>query len=96
MLFKSVKSVYAPETFCFANHFTINFISHSLLQRNWYEYKRGFGSPGYNLWLGLDNLHALTTQRQYTLRIDLYDWDNLRRTAIYRNFYVAVSNHCNQ
>ena len=41
--------------------------------------------------LGLDNLHALTTQRQYTLRIDLYDWDNLRRTAIYKNFYIGVS-----
>ncbi len=62
-----------------------------IFQRNWFEYRRGFGSPGYNFWVGLRNLHALTTQRQYTLRIDLYDWDDLRRSAIYRNFYITVS-----
>ena len=34
--------------------------------------------------LGLDLLHAITTQNLYQLRVDLEDWDGNTAYAIYR------------
>ena len=45
--------------------------------RTWNEYKSGFGKPGHDFWLGLENLHILTKwkKRPTELRIDLWDFD---------------------
>ena len=56
--------------------------------RNWLEYKQGFGTLRENFWLGLDHMHILTNQRQYTLRIDLTNFQNQRRHAMYKYFVV--------
>ena len=58
-------------------------------ERNWVEYKHGFGILDADMWLGNDKIHAVTTQRQYTLRIDITDWDGVTHYASYRYFEIA-------
>lgn len=60
--------------------------------RSWEEYKGGFGDMDAELgefWLGNDNLHYITTQGNYSLRINLEDFDGNQRYAEYKNFRVA-------
>jgi len=52
------------------------------------EYKTGFSSNG-ELWLGLDELHKLTTGGSYGLRVMMKDWDDKEYTAVYSNFQVG-------
>uniref|UniRef100_A0A673VK71 Si:ch211-203k16.3 n=1 Tax=Salmo trutta TaxID=8032 RepID=A0A673VK71_SALTR len=44
--------------------------------RSWREYKDGFGDLHSEFWLGNDYIHDLTSQGDYSLRIDLEDWSN--------------------
>ena len=55
----------------------------------WDTYKRGFGNPNGEFWLGLDKIHRLTVSGSNTLRVDLED--NLGNTAFaeYSTFSVA-------
>ncbi|KAM9501333.1 tenascin-R [Clarias gariepinus] len=39
--------------------------------RKWSEYRTGFGNLEDEFWLGLDNLHKITSQGHYELRIDM-------------------------
>ncbi|KAM6439946.1 fibrinogen-like protein 1 isoform 4-T6 [Liasis olivaceus] len=60
--------------------------------RNWTEYEQGFGdftSANGEYWLGNKNLHYLTSQGNYTLRIDLSDFMGEQRFAQYEKFRVA-------
>ncbi|XP_051953300.1 tenascin-like [Xyrauchen texanus] len=41
--------------------------------RNWRNYSAGFGDTNDEFWLGLSNLHKITTASQYELRVDLRD-----------------------
>ncbi|XP_048403079.1 fibrinogen-like protein 1 [Stegostoma tigrinum] len=59
--------------------------------RVWSDYKEGFGnfqSANGEYWIGNDNLNHLTSQGDYTLKIDLIDWDGGKRYAQYRSFRV--------
>ncbi|KAI8489060.1 hypothetical protein Bbelb_332840 [Branchiostoma belcheri] len=56
--------------------------------RTWEEYKRGFGNKSGEYWLGNENIHLLTNQKDYRLRIDMQDWDNQTRYAEYSTFRV--------
>ncbi|XP_067374730.1 fibrinogen-like protein 1 [Channa argus] len=61
-------------------------------KKSWVEYKEGFGDMDAELgefWLGNDNLHYITTQGNYSLRINLEDFDGNQRYAEYKNFKVA-------
>jgi len=44
--------------------------------------------PG-ELWLGLESLHKLTSERNYKLRINLKDFDNKVYTVVYDTFKVG-------
>ncbi|XP_032947942.1 tenascin-R isoform X3 [Rhinolophus ferrumequinum] len=41
--------------------------------RKWAEYRVGFGNLEDEFWLGLDNIHRLTSQGRYELRVDMRD-----------------------
>ncbi|KFP05061.1 Tenascin-R, partial [Calypte anna] len=41
--------------------------------KNWKTYVAGFGDPKDEFWIGLENLHKITSQGQYELRVDLQD-----------------------
>ncbi|KAL3885246.1 hypothetical protein ACJMK2_025334 [Sinanodonta woodiana] len=60
--------------------------------RNWTEYKQGFGDLNGNFWVGNDNIHALTTQGNYQLRIDMYVSDTNKTYATYSSFEVGDEN----
>ena len=67
------------------------------------EYQKGFSANGVlkkqsidhlnNLlgesWLGLDNLHRLTSQQDYKLKITMTDFDGKKYVAIYDQFKVS-------
>ncbi|KAM4621405.1 fibrinogen-like protein 1 [Polymixia lowei] len=60
--------------------------------RSWAEYKDGFGdmqSESGEFWLGNDNLHYLTAQGNYSVRINLADFEGNQRYAEYTGFKVA-------
>ncbi|KAI8514809.1 transmembrane receptor protein tyrosine kinase signaling pathway [Branchiostoma belcheri] len=57
--------------------------------RNWTAYKYGFGNLNGELWLGTQTLYTLLSQRLYKLRIDLEDWDGVRRYAEYDNITLG-------
>ncbi|XP_035663838.1 soluble scavenger receptor cysteine-rich domain-containing protein SSC5D-like [Branchiostoma floridae] len=57
--------------------------------RTWEEYKLGFGNKNGEYWLGNENIHLLTNQKNYRLRIDLLDWQGESRYAEYSTFRVS-------
>uniref|UniRef100_A0A8I3WNZ6 Fibrinogen-like protein 1 n=1 Tax=Callithrix jacchus TaxID=9483 RepID=A0A8I3WNZ6_CALJA len=60
--------------------------------RGWNDYENGFGNfvqKRGEYWLGNKNLHLLTTQEDYTLKIDLEDFEKNSRYAQYKNFKVG-------
>ncbi|XP_056143985.1 fibrinogen-like protein 1 [Lampris incognitus] len=63
-----------------------------LFNRSWAEYKVGFGDMQSELgefWLGNENLHYLTAQGDYCLRINLEDFEGNQRYAEYNSFKVG-------
>uniref|UniRef100_A0A8C5NZ69 Ficolin B n=1 Tax=Jaculus jaculus TaxID=51337 RepID=A0A8C5NZ69_JACJA len=56
--------------------------------RDWVAYKQGFGSQLGEFWLGNDNIHALTSQGTWELRVDLEDFEGNRNFAKYSSFSV--------
>ncbi|XP_019638424.1 PREDICTED: techylectin-5A-like [Branchiostoma belcheri] len=57
--------------------------------KNWEEYKHGFGNKNGEYWLGNENIHRLTAQKDYSLRIDMMDWSFLTRYAECDTFRVS-------
>ncbi|XP_066272999.1 microfibril-associated glycoprotein 4-like [Branchiostoma lanceolatum] len=57
--------------------------------RTWEEYKHGFGDKDGEYWLGNENIHNMTSQRNYMLRVDLVDWENQTAFAEYSTFRVS-------
>lgn len=55
--------------------------------RSWAEYRDGFGSVNAlgkgEFWLGNQNLHLLTSQRETMLKVELEDWEGVVATAEY-------------
>ncbi|CAH1240677.1 ANGPT1 [Branchiostoma lanceolatum] len=57
--------------------------------RPWAEYRKGLGDLDTEYWLGNDNLHFLTSQQKYVLRITAAAWDGDLRYVDYREFAIA-------
>ncbi|KAM4688840.1 angiopoietin-1 [Discoglossus pictus] len=58
-------------------------------QRGWKDYKVGFGSPSGEFWLGNEFIFAITSQRQYSLRIELTDWEGNHAHSQYDRFHIG-------
>ncbi|XP_066057154.1 tenascin isoform X1 [Chamaea fasciata] len=56
--------------------------------KNWNTYVAGFGDPKDEFWIGLENLHKITSQGQYELRVDLRDKGDVAY-AVYDRFSVG-------
>uniref|UniRef100_A0A3Q1I9D8 Fibrinogen C-terminal domain-containing protein n=1 Tax=Anabas testudineus TaxID=64144 RepID=A0A3Q1I9D8_ANATE len=61
--------------------------------RNWRDYRDGFGDLHSEFWLGNDHIHDLSTQGDYSLRIDLEDWSHKHKHALYQSFLVEDEEH---
>ncbi|XP_077973983.1 microfibril-associated glycoprotein 4-like [Styela clava] len=64
-------------------HGTISFY------RDWESYASGFGKLGDEYWIGLRNLHLLTSGQNYRLQIVLTSWEDVTKIAEYSSFYIA-------
>uniref|UniRef100_A0A452T0T9 Angiopoietin-2 n=1 Tax=Ursus maritimus TaxID=29073 RepID=A0A452T0T9_URSMA len=62
---------------------TVNF------QRNWRDYKQGFGDLAGEHWLGNEVVHQLTSRAAYSLRVELQDWEGNEAYAQYEHFQLG-------
>ncbi|CAL8337947.1 unnamed protein product [Merluccius merluccius] len=62
-------------------------------QRTWREYKMGFGDPLGEQWLGTEVLHQLSMLGQYSLRVELQDWEGNQVYSQYDRFSLASEKH---
>lgn len=58
-------------------------------QRNWEDYKQGFGDPAAEHWLGNEVMHQLTSRAPYSLRVELQDWEGREVYAEYERFQLG-------
>ncbi|VDI17408.1 Hypothetical predicted protein [Mytilus galloprovincialis] len=57
--------------------------------RGWDDYKHGFGDIEHEFWLGNKQMHSLTAQGRYEMRIDLSDFDGNHAFAKYKDFKIG-------
>jgi len=55
----------------------------------WNDYKSGFGQLTAEFWLGNDKIHRLTASRPSSLRVELKDWNGVRKYAKYGRFNIG-------
>ncbi|XP_062706517.1 fibrinogen alpha chain isoform X3 [Aedes albopictus] len=56
--------------------------------RDWADYKNGFGDPAKEFWLGNENIYMLTNNEDYSLRVELEDFEGNKRYAQYSHFKI--------
>uniref|UniRef100_A0A1X7T8J7 Fibrinogen C-terminal domain-containing protein n=1 Tax=Amphimedon queenslandica TaxID=400682 RepID=A0A1X7T8J7_AMPQE len=56
---------------------------------NWADYEKGFGDLNGEFWLGLDKINRLTAGQSNSLRVDLEDFDGVKKYATYSTFKVG-------
>ena len=68
--------------------------NHISFNRTLLEYQRGFGNvqDRIDFWIGNENLYWLTNNYPCRLKIELTDWHNETRKAIYDIFYISNQN----
>ncbi|XP_018423101.1 PREDICTED: angiopoietin-2 isoform X2 [Nanorana parkeri] len=58
--------------------------------RTWKEYKKGFGDPSGEYWLGNELVAQLTNPQRYVLKIQLKDWEGNEAYSLYDQFYLGT------
>lgn len=51
--------------------------------RDWSDYKNGFGDPAKEFWLGNENIYMLTNNEDYALRVELEDFEGNKRYILW-------------
>ncbi|XP_045176020.2 microfibril-associated glycoprotein 4-like [Mercenaria mercenaria] len=64
-------------------------VSNSDFYKTWNDYQIGFGNLSNNFWLGNQQIHTLTSQGWYELRVDLKSVDDMTAYAAYNVFAVG-------
>ncbi|XP_018016816.1 angiopoietin-4 isoform X2 [Hyalella azteca] len=54
--------------------------------RDWTDYKHGFGNPEKEFYLGNENIYLLTNTQEHILRVELEDFEGNRKYAEYSTF----------
>ncbi|XP_076807440.1 ficolin-2-like [Clavelina lepadiformis] len=57
-------------------------------QRNWNDYKSGFGQMTGEFWLGLDTIYRLAQNGNCRLKVELWDFDDVYKYANYNGFSI--------
>ena len=57
--------------------------------RGWNDYKSGFGQLTAEFWCGNNKIHRLTASRPSSLRVELEDWNGVRKYAKYGRFNIG-------
>ena len=57
--------------------------------RDWSDYENGFGNVNSEHWLGNENIHRITGQGEYEVRIDLVDFKDNEAYAKYDKFALG-------
>jgi len=58
---------------------------------NWQSYQEGFGSLDGEFWLGLENLHKITSSESFDLKVVMSDFDGTTKFAEYKEFHIGSS-----
>ena len=58
--------------------------------REWNDYVNGFGRRDSEYWLGLNNIHLLTRNGDCELKVDIVDWEGVKKFALYSTFIVST------
>ena len=56
--------------------------------RNWTDYKNGFGDAKGEYWLGFENIHKLTHERSMEVKLEAYSFQDEKNHAVYKNFWI--------
>ncbi|XP_052784317.1 fibrinogen-like protein A [Mya arenaria] len=64
-------------------------ISGSNFFKDWKTYQKGFGSLDTNFWLGLEQIHYISRQDRYELRVDMTKYDGTTKYAYYKVFKMG-------
>ncbi|GFW90413.1 techylectin-5A [Trichonephila clavipes] len=56
--------------------------------KNWADYKHGFGNLKREFWLGNDNIFAITNQGQYSVRFDIKNKEGKSAFSVYETFWI--------
>ncbi|KAF2360569.1 Fibrinogen alpha/beta/gamma chain C-terminal globular domain [Trinorchestia longiramus] len=54
----------------------------------WADYKRGFGDPTKEHWIGLEAMHQMTKDKKHELRVNISDWQEEEYQAQWKEFSV--------
>ncbi|XP_023563678.1 angiopoietin-4 [Octodon degus] len=57
--------------------------------RNWEDYKQGFGDPAGEYWLGNEAVHQLSSSTIYSLRVELEDWGGSTSQENFKHFQLG-------
>ncbi|WAR17884.1 FIBA-like protein [Mya arenaria] len=64
-------------------------VSDSDFFKDWNTYQKGFGSLDTNFWLGLEQIHYISRQDRYELRVDMTKYDGTTKYACYKVFELG-------
>ncbi|WAR17885.1 FBCDA-like protein [Mya arenaria] len=64
-------------------------VSGSDFFKDWKTYQEGFGNLDTNFWLGLEQIHYLSRQDRYELRVDMTDYEGTTKYASYNVFELG-------